>query len=89
VILIGDHKEMIVVMGRSKRGPFSVACFGTKRHYRKDGTCKHLEAIVANLRTWHRRRTVVYLYGDNDVTVRCQSVPRLAAIPFIESVTVE
>jgi len=70
MILIGDKKEMIVFLSEGK-GPkvrHNLACFGGKRHYRKDGTCKHLEALLAQMRPWHRARTSVTLWGNEPPT---------------------
>jgi hypothetical protein len=65
VILLGDRKEMIVLFsdGRGARVRHSLVCFGRKRHYRKDGSCKHTEALLSRMRPWHRARTDLTLFG--------------------------
>jgi hypothetical protein len=67
MILLGDKKELIIVLsdGKGPKVHHKVACFGRKRHYRKDGMCKHLEGLLAQMRPWHRARTTVTLWGDN------------------------
>ena len=51
--------------GLALRGRYEVACFGPKSHYRKDGTCRHTDALLAALKSdWHRRRTRVVPFGS-------------------------
>lgn len=50
MILIGDHKELIMVARKPGSRKYSIVCFGRKAHYRVDGTCKHTAEIVANLK---------------------------------------
>jgi len=65
MILIGDKQELIVMLseGKGSKVCHGLVCFGRKRHYRKDGMCKHLEALLAQTRPWHRARTRVTLWG--------------------------
>ena len=43
---------------------WELACFGRKRHYRKDGTCRHTELVLRQMRSdWYRARTRVLLFG--------------------------
>ena len=50
MILVGDQKEMIVLIRMKGQRWYRLACFGRKRHYRKDGTCKHTDAVIAGVR---------------------------------------
>jgi hypothetical protein len=60
VIAIGDRKEMILlVRDRDRKQHWQLVCFGSKAHYRKDGTCKHTESVLAGMKPWHRSRTTV------------------------------
>lgn len=66
MLAIGDKKEVILLLSEGK-GPkvrHKAVCFGRRRHYRKDGMCKHLEALLAGMRPWHRARTAVTLWGN-------------------------
>ena len=49
---------------KSGRQRWELVCFGAKGHYRKDGTCRHTEAVLASLRPWYRSRTHVWLWGN-------------------------
>ena len=43
---------------------WELACFGRKRHYRKDGLCVHTESLLRAMRSdWYRARTRVLLFG--------------------------
>jgi len=66
MILLGDRHELIVMLsdGKGSKVRHSLVCFGRKRHYRKDGMCKHVEALLAGTRPWHRARTAVTLWGN-------------------------
>jgi hypothetical protein len=55
---------------RDARKPYqrwSLVCFGNKRHYRKDGTCGHTEALLSQLRPWYRSRTHLTPFGAKEV----------------------
>jgi hypothetical protein len=54
----------IVMVGRRHRSKwFEVVCFGAKRHYRKDGTCKHAEAVIARVKPRYARRAKIVPFG--------------------------
>ena len=40
-----------------------VVCFRRKRHYRKDGSCKHTEALLAQMKPGYRQRYVPSPFG--------------------------
>ena len=42
------------------------ACFGNKSHYRKDGTCVHLETVLETMSAWRRQRTWFVPFGDQE-----------------------
>ena len=50
---------------KDARHGYIVACFGTKRHYRKDGTCRHTAGLLDAMTPWHRARTTVHPFGRN------------------------
>jgi len=66
MLLIGDKKEMILTykQGRGPQIRVTVVCFGSKRHYRKDGSCKHTEFLLAHMKPWYKSRCTVILWGD-------------------------
>ena len=65
MILLGNKKEIIAVLsdGKGARTRHALACFGRKRHYRKDGSCKHTDALLSKMRPWHRARTDLTPFG--------------------------
>ena len=50
MILVGDGNELILLVRKSpRRKRLTLCCIGRKRHYRKDGSCRHTEAIIRSL----------------------------------------
>ena len=54
MVLLGDKGELILLIsqGKGSRVHHNIVCFGARRHYRKDGTCKHTEALLGGMRPW-------------------------------------
>ena len=63
MILLGDKKELTLLIKPKGSRVHLLCCFGPKRHYRKDGTCKHTEDVLAHMSPWHRARTKVDGFG--------------------------
>lgn len=64
-VYIGDRKEAIILLQpRDKRQHLDLVCMGAKRHYRKDGTCKHTEAILLQMKPWYRARVKLTPFGN-------------------------
>jgi hypothetical protein len=66
MILKADTGELVLFVSQGK-GPkvrHHLVCLGRKRHYRKDGMCRHLEGFLARMKPWHRSRTEVTLWGN-------------------------
>ena len=63
--VIPETKELLAVMvlGEAQRQRVSIACFGGKRHYVKDGTCLHTDAFLAAMKPWWRSRADVAPFG--------------------------
>lgn len=65
----GDHGELFMLVRKGPRPMpvrYGLVCFGTKRHYRKDGGCKHTAAVLAVLKPWHQARADVVPRGNSD-----------------------
>jgi len=62
----GSKTRTIVAIMRTKRHSkyFKVACFGSKRHYRKDGSCVHTDATLAQVKPEYRYRVRLAPFGD-------------------------
>lgn len=60
-------KELVAVLvvGERQRKRVSLACFGGKRHYNKDGTCFHTDAFLADMKPWWRSRADVAPFGKS------------------------
>jgi hypothetical protein len=63
VIIIGDKKELILVSRKPRARYWTCICFGTKRHYRVDGTCKHTAEILAKLAPEYQGKVRVEGWG--------------------------
>ena len=72
-IFLGAKGALVLLLPVGSPDPMSrparrweLACFGRKRHYRKDGLCVHTESLLCAMRSdWYRARTRVLLFGDN------------------------
>jgi len=49
MILSGDRGELILLLRKPRSRWYALVCIGRKRHYRKDGSCKHTEDTLANM----------------------------------------
>lgn len=64
MILIGDKKELILILPVPKCRWIHLFCLGDKKHYRKDGTCKHTDAALRNLKSEYKKRVIVKGFGN-------------------------
>jgi len=49
VIFVGDRCITMLVRKPRSRW-YTLRCFGPKRHYRKDGTCRHVDQVLASVK---------------------------------------
>ena len=63
MLFIGDKKEMIMLLKKSRSKYYALVCIGRKRHYRKDGTCKHTESVLADIKPEIRDLVKIDLWG--------------------------
>lgn len=63
MFLIGDKGELILLARKPRSKWYHLTCFGTKRHYRKDGSCKHTEEALANIKPEARHRVRIDPWG--------------------------
>jgi hypothetical protein len=48
MMLIGTNPKTLILVDRKPRSKWwQVVCFGARRHYRKDGSCKHTDEVLA------------------------------------------
>lgn len=50
MIAIGPKKELVLLLKRPRSRYYALACFGRRRHYRKDGTCAHTDDVLARVK---------------------------------------
>ena len=49
MVFVADR--CIIMLVRRPRGRlYTLKCFGPKRHYRRDGTCKHIDQVLASVK---------------------------------------
>jgi hypothetical protein len=67
MLLMGDKKELVLVTteGKYPKLRVHVVCFGRKRHYRKDGSCKHTEALLTDMKPAYRQRALLHPFGKS------------------------
>lgn len=66
MIFIGDKKEIVMLMRRKRSKWYRLVCIGRKRHYRKDGSCKHTELFLEHMKPDIRNRTRVDGWGGKN-----------------------
>lgn len=61
--------KCLVMLVRKRRSRYyALACFGRKRHYRKDGSCAHTEAILARVKPRARKLVKVNPWGGQSAS---------------------
>lgn len=63
MIAVGDKKEVVLLAQMKGQRWYRLVCFGRKRHYRQDGTCKHTDAVLNAMSPARRKVTHVDLWG--------------------------
>jgi hypothetical protein len=63
MIFIGDKGEITLLAKRPRGRLYTVVCFGSKRHYRKDGCCKHTDEVLARIKPDAKGRVRVDPWG--------------------------
>lgn len=58
-----DGRAHIVTAWDRPDGATELVCFGPKRHFRKDGTCRCVAAVLASLTDAQRAAVVVVPFG--------------------------
>jgi hypothetical protein len=62
-MMVGDQREIILLLRKPRSKWFHLCCIGRKRHYRKDGTCKHTAEVLARIKPEVRPRVIVDRWG--------------------------
>lgn len=50
MIAVTDQKGLIILIRCKGQRWYHLVCFGRKRHYRKDGSCKHTDEVMASVK---------------------------------------
>jgi hypothetical protein len=62
-VFITADRTIVMVLRKPRSRWLHVCCIGQKRHYRKDGSCKHTEAVIANVKPEFRSRVALKPFG--------------------------
>ncbi len=62
---LNDDKTILIAARdlASRRFRLTVVCIGPKKHYRRDGSCRHTDSFRARLKPWYRTRCAVVPFG--------------------------
>lgn len=68
MFLVGHNKELFMVASKPDKngknsGYYTAVCFGSKRHYRKDGSCIHTEGLFEAAQPRFRKRIKIAPFG--------------------------
>lgn len=69
---VGDGKEVVMLLRKPRSKWYSLCCIGRKRHYRKDGTCKHVHEAMAMVKPELRQRVKIDPFGGRPGTAQEQ-----------------
>ena len=63
MMFVGDGKEVVMLLRKPRSKWYLLCCIGRKRHYRKDGSCKHVQEVLENVKPEIRHRVKVDPWG--------------------------
>lgn len=63
MMLIGPGKEIVLLLQRPGQRWYSLCCIGRKRHYRKDGSCAHVDTVLARVKPRKRKLVKIEPFG--------------------------
>lgn len=63
MIAVTDQKGLILLLRCKGQRWYHLACFGGKRHYRKDGSCKHTDDALARVKPKFKPLVKVQPFG--------------------------
>lgn len=66
MMFVTEDKTVVLLLRKKRSKWYSLVCFGRKRHYRKDGSCKHTEALIAQLTPDCVARTKLKGFGGKE-----------------------
>jgi hypothetical protein len=81
VIAVTDEKGLILLIRCKGQRWYHLACFGRKRHYRRDGSCKHTDAVMTRVKPKLRPLVKVQGFGGKE-TCGAPSRNRATASPY-------
>lgn len=66
MMLVGDKGELVLLARKPGSTLYTLLCFGAKRHYRKDGTCRHTAELLARVKPALQSKVVVEGFGGKE-----------------------
>lgn len=69
-MMLAIGKNLVVVIRKPRSKYYRMACFGGKRHYRKDGSCACVEAMLAHVKPKYRARVKIDPWGGKPPAVQ-------------------
>lgn len=64
MMFVGQNPKSVILLTRKpKVRNYTLICFGRKSHYRVDGSCRHVEEILANVKPELKGRVKVDGWG--------------------------
>lgn len=60
---VTDTREVLLLLRKPRSKWYALTCIGPKRHYRKDGSCKHTDEIWECLKPEARPRVKIDPWG--------------------------
>jgi hypothetical protein len=65
MLVVNEDKSLMLLIKKPRSKWYRMCCIGRKRHYRKDGSCKHTEQLFAALKPEIAARTKLDGFGGS------------------------
>lgn len=63
MIILNDDKSLCMLLKKPRSKWYVLCCIGSKKHYRKDGGCKHIDELLPYIREDVRPRVRIDPFG--------------------------
>lgn len=66
MIFVTGDKSVVMLLRKPRSRYFQICCIGKKQHYRKEGGCKHIDAVMEHVRPEVKSRIRLNGFGQGE-----------------------
>lgn len=66
MIFITGDKSVVMLLRKKGSRYYRICCIGRKQHYRKEGGCKHIDAVMEHVRPEVKSRIRLNGFGRSE-----------------------